>query len=113
MCWEDVKIGDKSFGSERTLSIGGTAINVASPDETRTQIAFFHTSGNDIVITTNGAASPTNGFNLNNALNPIVLNVRDYGNIVKKGFSAIEITGGGTGVIAIMETSIPRPNKDE
>lgn len=99
MCMEDVKIGRETGGNEVPYSVGASAIQILPNDPKRTSLILSPPIANTVTFGfTNSVASGV-GMNLSVNSSPIVLNIKDHGELVTKPIFAIGSGAGTNGAI--------------
>jgi hypothetical protein len=98
---EDVRLGRKTVTQQRNVTVPVSSIPVVQRSPNRILLVFFPPLSGTITLQVSGTAVQDAGINLTSASHPLVMNVKDYGDVVTKDWDAIHSVGGVT--LAILE----------
>ena len=95
MCMEDIKLGREQHGSMVLYSVGATFQKILDHDDKRTCLILGSPIANTVTFGFTDGVASGNGLNLLAGQTPIILNIKDHGEIVTKAIFAIG-SGAGT-----------------
>lgn len=95
MCMEDIRIGRETIAQELNLTVGVTAVNIIPASADRVGLIISSGAVNSIVLGFEQSLTTAFGIRLGALALPLMLNLRDHGEVVRKSIWAIA-SGAGT-----------------
>lgn len=89
MCIEDVRLGRQSIWSENNVPVGIASGNLCAASPNRVALVFSPPLAGTVTISTISPVVSGVGFALNAGGLPLMLNIRDHGQMVTQAWFAI------------------------
>lgn len=94
MCCEDVKMGRASRSAQVTKEIGATSTPFIPGNPDRFALLIENPPSGTLTVSLESTAVSGEGITFSAAHFPLVLNIKDHGDLVRRPWSAIHSVGG-------------------
>lgn len=93
MCCEDVKIAKTIEPITKTLGLTTSAQKILEPNDKRRTLILNSTGSGVVTYAPANSVTANEGIRLAGSANPVILTLKDHGQIVTKGWSVIHSAG--------------------
>lgn len=101
MCLEDYAIGFSTFSGEVVKSVDVASGILVAANPNRSFLIITHPIGNPVFVSTINPATIASGLHLGTGDQPLLIDVKTYGNLCTKAWYAI--ASGGAAALSVFE----------
>jgi hypothetical protein len=94
MCLQDIQLGRQTYSEQKTITAGSSAVELVSASPNRIALIISAPASNGVGLGFTNQVSTSNGLQLPSTQSPIILNIRDHGDIVRRQWWVVAGTNG-------------------